>query len=99
MVTFTKFDAADHLDSPEAIAFYLTDAFETDDSDSIKLALGTVARTKGVAVAAETAGLSPDVLSRFIQRQSPQEFDKVRKLLGAAGLKLVAKPIQDTEAT
>ena len=99
MVTFTKFDAADHLGSPETIAFYLTDVFETDDSDFIKHALGTVARTKGVTAAAETAGLSPDDLSRFIQRQSPQEFDTVRKLLGAAGVKLVARPIQDTEAT
>lgn len=99
MAPFKKFDAADHLDSPETIAFYLTNAFESDDSDFIKHALGTVARTKGVTAAAETGGLSPDDLSRFIHRQSPQEFDTVRKLLGAAGVKLVAKPIQDTEAT
>jgi probable addiction module antidote protein len=38
------FDAAEYLDSPEAIAAYLSEAFETDDEDIIAKALGAVAR-------------------------------------------------------
>jgi probable addiction module antidote protein len=38
------FDAAEYLDSPEAIAAYLREAFETDDEDIIAKALGAVAR-------------------------------------------------------
>ncbi len=44
----TKFDAADYLDSEEAIAAYLNDALETGSPAEIRLALGTVARTVGV---------------------------------------------------
>jgi DNA-binding phage protein len=32
MVKMSKFDAADYLKTPEAIATYLTEAFATDDS-------------------------------------------------------------------
>jgi hypothetical protein len=41
------FDAAEYLDSPEMIAEYLTEAFETDDEVSIAKAIGTVARAQG----------------------------------------------------
>jgi putative addiction module killer protein len=38
------FDAAKYLDSPEMIAEYLTEAFETDDEVFIAKAIGIVAR-------------------------------------------------------
>ena len=44
--TKTKpFDAADYLDSPEMVAAYLTEAFETDDPSAIAMAIGAVARS------------------------------------------------------
>ena len=55
MVKTSKFDAADYLDSPETIAAYLTEAFDTNDPAFISLAIGTVAKAKGMAhVAGET---------------------------------------------
>jgi len=44
----TKFDAADYLDSEEAIAAYVTDALETGGPAEIQLALDTVAHAVGV---------------------------------------------------
>ena len=44
MVKISKFDAADYLKTPEAIAAYLIEAFSTDDAAYICVALHTVAR-------------------------------------------------------
>ena len=49
MAKASKFDAADYLKSPQAIADYLSEAFETGDEKFIAEALGTVARAKGMA--------------------------------------------------
>ena len=51
MVKISKFDAADYLKTPEAIATYLTEAFATDDVAYICAALDTIARAKGMASA------------------------------------------------
>ena len=45
----TNWDAADHLDSPEAVLAYLETVFEDGDSALIAAALNDVARAKGVA--------------------------------------------------
>ena len=47
MTTISKFDAADYLKTPVAIAAYLTEAFETNDPAYIRTALDTVARAEG----------------------------------------------------
>jgi len=47
MTTISKFDAADYLKTPVAIAAYLTEAFETRDTAYIRTALDTVVRAKG----------------------------------------------------
>ena len=52
------FDAADYLDSPDAVAAYLSEAFATGDDGVIAQALGTVARIKGMKAVAKDAGVS-----------------------------------------
>jgi probable addiction module antidote protein len=47
MVKVSKFDSADYLRTPEAIAAYLTEALATDDAAHIRAAHDTVARAKG----------------------------------------------------
>jgi DNA-binding phage protein len=44
MVKISKFDAADYLKTPEAIAVYLAEAFATDDAAHICAALDTLLR-------------------------------------------------------
>lgn len=46
MEKLSKFDAADYLKTPEAVAAYLTEAFETGDPAYIRVALDTVARAE-----------------------------------------------------
>lgn len=98
MVDISKFDAAEYLKTPEMIAVYLTDAFETDDPAFIALAIGTAARAKGMAEVAKAAGVSRESLYKSLNGQSKPEFDTVRKVLGALGIKLVAAPIDNKAA-
>jgi len=46
MVRTSRFDAANYLKSPQAMADYLSEALATDDSDFIHDALDTIARAK-----------------------------------------------------
>jgi probable addiction module antidote protein len=41
------FDPAEYLDSPEAIATYMTEALETGDPAFVADALGVIARARG----------------------------------------------------
>jgi probable addiction module antidote protein len=93
IMTKTKaFDVAEYLDSPEIIAEYLTEAFETDDAKFIARAIGAVARAKGMTAVAENAGLSRESLYRSLNGETKPEFETVRKVLDTLGVKLVVTP-------
>jgi probable addiction module antidote protein len=92
MAKTRAFDAAEYLDSPEMIAEYLTEALETDDAAFIAKAIGTVARAKGMGTVAEQTGLSRENLYRSLSGDTKPEFETIRKVLGALGVQLVAKP-------
>ena len=62
MARASQFDAADYLDSPEAIADYLIEAFQTGDHGYIAQALGAVARARGMKDIANNTGRSRESL-------------------------------------
>lgn len=86
------FDAAEYLDSPQAVADYLSEAFETGDDDFITQAIGTVARAQGMSGVARDAGVSRENLYRSLSANGKPEFATVMKVLDALGVQLVAKP-------
>ena len=94
MVKTSKFDAADYLKTPVTIAAYLTEALETNDPEYICTALDTVARAKGIGDIAKTTGLSRESLYKTFKETAKPEFETVRKVMGALGVKLVAEPIE-----
>ena len=51
------FDAARYLTDDEAIAEYMTAVLETGDSNLLLLALGDIARARGMAQVSRDAGL------------------------------------------
>ena len=57
MAKAKPFDAAEYLDSPEMIAAYINEALESEDASAIAVAIGTVARARGMSAVAEEAGL------------------------------------------
>jgi putative addiction module killer protein/probable addiction module antidote protein len=98
MVKISKFDAADYLKTPEAIAAYLTEAFATDDAAYICAALDTIARAKGIASVAKETGLSRESLYKSFSGSSKPEFDTVRKVINSFGVRLVAEPVENKVA-
>jgi probable addiction module antidote protein len=97
MVKVSKFDPADYLKSPVAIAAYLTEAFETNDPSYICTALDTVARAKGIGDVAKATGLSRESLYKTFKETAKPEFDTVRKVMRSFGVKLVAEPIEERQ--
>ncbi len=84
----TPFDASEYLDSPEAIAEFLSDAFESGHAGVISSALGAVARARGMTDMAKEAGVSRQSLYRSLSEDGRPEFSTVLKVLAAVGVTL-----------
>ena len=85
MAKAKPFDAAEYLDSPEMIAAYINEALESEDASAIAVAIGTVARARGMSAVAEKAGLSRENLYRALGGEARPEFGTVIKVLHALG--------------
>jgi probable addiction module antidote protein len=87
------FDAARYLDDDEAIAEYMTAVLEANDPDLLLLALGDVARAKGMAQVAKDAGLGRESLYKALTPGAKPRFDTVLKVAKALGVKFTAQPV------
>lgn len=87
------FDMAEHLDSDEAIAEYLTIVMEDNDPGLLAAALGDIARARGMAQMAQAAGLTREALYKALRPGAQPRFDTVRRVCAALGLQLTAKPM------
>ena len=82
------FDAAEVLDTEEAIEEFIAAAFETEDPAFIARALGTVARARNMSRLAEEIGMSRPALYRALSGKGNPEFATIAKVMRALGLKL-----------
>ena len=85
------FDAARYLTDDAAIAEYMTAVLETDDADLLLMALGDVARARGMAQVAKDAGLGRESLYKALAPGAKPRFDTVLKVARALGVKLTAR--------
>ena len=90
----TRYDTADYLDSPEAIAAYIDAVFEDGDPALVVHALGVVARARGMTEVARESGLSRESLYRALGAGGNPEFATVVRVLKALGLRLSAVPAE-----
>lgn len=90
-IKLIPFDAARYLDSEEAIAEYMTAVLEAEDPDLLLLALGDVARAKGMAQVAKDAGLGRESLYKALTPGAKPRFDTVLKVAKALGVKFTAR--------
>lgn len=84
----TKFDAAEYLDSPEAIQAFLMDAYESGNQADFLHAIGIAARAKGMTEVARQAGLGRESLYKALAEDGNPSFATVDKVLKALGVKL-----------
>ena len=87
--TLTVFDASEYLDSDEAIAGYLQAVLEDGDPDLLLAALGDIARAKGMAEIARSAGLGRESLYKALSPGAKPRFDTVLRVVRALGIDLV----------
>ncbi|TXT40624.1 MAG: putative transcriptional regulator [Comamonadaceae bacterium] len=86
-----EFDMAEHLDSDQAIAEYLTIVMEENDPSELTHALGTIARARGMTEVARASGLTREALYKALRPNSQPRFDTIARVCSALGVKLVAQ--------
>ena len=91
--TYAQFDAADYLDSEEAIAEFLAAAAEDSNPDVLLAAIAAVARARGMAKVAADAGLGRESLYKALAPGAHPRFETIQKVLRALGVQTVFKPI------
>ena len=88
----------DYLDSEERQAAYIAAALETGDADFVRDALGIVARARGMAGVAKSAGLSRESLYKALGESGNPEFATVMRVVRAMGLRLSARSAAPTRS-
>jgi probable addiction module antidote protein len=87
-----KFDAAEHLRTPEARAEYLNIVLADGDPAEVRDALNLVARAQGMTEIAKAAGVTREGLYKTLGENGNPEFATVLRVIGAMGIRLVAEP-------
>jgi len=87
------FDAARYLTDDAAVAEYMTAVLESEDPDLLLLALGDIARARGMAQVAKDAGLGRESLYKALAPGAKPRFDTVLKVAKALGVRLSALPV------
>lgn len=90
-VKLLPFDPARYLSDDAAIAEYMTAVLEADDPDLLLLALGDIARARGMAQVAKDSGLGRESLYKALAPGSKPRFDTVLKVARALGVRLTAQ--------
>lgn len=90
------FDAANYLTDEASIAAYLDAVLESEDPDLLLLALGDVARARGMTDVARTAGLGRESLYKALTPGAQPRLPTVMKVLHALGLRLRVQPLKET---
>lgn len=88
-----KFDAAEHLASPEARAEYLSIVLADGDPAEVRDALNIVARAQGMSEVARAAGVTREGLYKTLGETGNPEFATVLKVIGALGIRLSAHAV------
>ena len=86
-----EFDAAEYLDSDQAIADYLTQVLAENDGSLLAAALGDIARARGMSEIAASTGLAREALYKALRPGAQPRFDTVSRVCAALGVRLVAE--------
>lgn len=88
----TLWDPVEHLETEEDMAAYLEAALEENDPQLVAVALGDIARAKGMSQIARETGLGRESLYKALSPEGNPEFSTILKVVGALGLSLHAVP-------
>lgn len=94
---FTPYDPAQSLDSPQAIAVFITDAFDSGDANYIASCLGVVARAKGMTGLAKDTGLSREQLYSSLSGTGNPTLNTLLAVMSSLNLKIQTVAVSDTK--
>jgi len=87
----TPYDPAEDLISDQGIAYFMAEAFNTEDVAYIIHALGTIARAKGMSQIAEQVGLSRKKLYRSFGANGKPSLKTTVAVMKALGIEWTTK--------
>jgi len=88
----SRFDIQDHLGSNEEQAAYLEAALAEGDPSFIAVALGDIARARGVSEFAREAGISRDTIYKRFRVGGNPTLETITAATKVLGLKLTLVP-------
>jgi probable addiction module antidote protein len=88
MKTATLWDTAEYLKTGEDTVAYLNAALDEDDPALLKVALGNIARAKGMSQLAEETGITRDGLYKALSTTGNPSFNTVQKVIKALDMRL-----------
>ncbi|TWB63570.1 addiction module antidote protein [Nitrospirillum viridazoti] len=86
------FDASRYLDDEETIAEYLRLSMDDENPDIFLLALADVAKARGMAHVAATAGLGRESLYKALTPGTRPRYDTIKRVLSALNLRITVVP-------
>lgn len=90
----TPYNPLDYLQTPEEISAYLDEAFADTDPRVALVALGHLAKKRGMTQIARNTGLSRESLYKALSGERNPGFDTILKVVHALGIELHASPVQ-----
>ncbi|MDD1498392.1 putative addiction module antidote protein [Agrobacterium sp. CNPSo 3708] len=88
MTEISAWDPVDFLNSDEAIVAYLEASFEDGDPKIIAVALGNIARAKGMSQIAKEAGITREALYKSLSEKGDPKLSTLIGVMKALGLRL-----------
>jgi probable addiction module antidote protein len=87
------FDAAAYLESEEDCAQYLSAVMADGDPAVVAVALGDIAKARGMSQVARDAGITREGLYKALGEQGNPSFSTIMKVVEALGLRLAVQPV------
>ncbi|MDR0997133.1 MAG: putative addiction module antidote protein [Zoogloeaceae bacterium] len=91
-----EFDPAEFLKDEEEIAGYLQAILEENDPALLVVALGDIARARGMNAIAREAGIGRESLYKALRPGAKPRFETIAKVCAALGAKLTVVPMHQT---
>ena len=89
---FSRFEAADYLESEEDIRLYLEACQEDGDPALVAAALGDIARARNMTQLAKAVGMTRAGLYKALSAEGNPSFATISKVARALGLKITVHP-------
>lgn len=93
-VNLNRWDASEYLETTEDMLGYLDEAFRSGDTALLQAALGDIAKAKGMAEVARSAGVGRESLYKSLSAAGNPSFQTIAKVVDALGGQLSVTPKQ-----